>query len=425
MSRASPFNKRTALGIVVVGAAVFLLFLYALGAGWTGGDRAMGSGHAASKALNGYAALVELLERRGYEVSLSRTPGRLDEEALLVLTPTQFTDPDELRKLLAERRLQGPTLLILPKWFAIEARTAGLPDARKDWVVLADKAVSPEWIDRIGFGNLDLKVARWNPGNERAGVPFPDQVQSIRGKDMVPLVEGPAGGALAAWHDDGGAYEILADWTNRPVPTLADDDEHPWPLVVVAEPDLLNNAGLADRDRARIALDLVEATVDGYNLPVIFDLTLPGLGRSENLLTLAFEPPFLAATLTLLLAAFVIGWRAFVRFGPPRAEGAAPAGGKAQLARDSAVLIERARRLRLVGPPYARLLASRIDRALGLHGRLAPDERAAAIGRGLERRGADAAPYRAALDTLETGRKPTDILRAAQALKTLERTLSR
>ena len=71
MSRAAaPFSPRVVLALIAVGAAAFLLFLYALGAGWTGGDRAMGSGHASSKGLNGYAALVDLLDRRGHDVSV-------------------------------------------------------------------------------------------------------------------------------------------------------------------------------------------------------------------------------------------------------------------------------------------------------------------------------------------------------------------
>jgi hypothetical protein len=194
--------------------------------------------------------------------------------------------------------------------------------------------------------------------------------------------------------------------------------------VIVAEPDLLNNYGLADRRNAELAAALVSATLDEYDLPVVFDLTLPGLGRSENLLTLAFEPPFLAATLMLLLAALAVGWRAFARFGPPIAEAPALASGKAQLARDGATLVARARRLRLVGPPYARLVGIRLGRALGLPERADAAARAAAIARALERRGENPAAFAAASEALERATKPADLLRAASALKTIERTLS-
>src|SRR5690606_9228488 len=132
--------------------------------------------------------------------------------------------------------------------------------------------------------------------------------------------------------------------------------------------------------------------------------------RSENLLTLAFQPPFLAATLMLLLAALAIGWRAFARFGPPVAEAPALASGKAQLARDGAALVARARRLRLVGPPYARPVAARLGRVLGLSERADAEARAAAIARALDRRGEDPAAFAAANERLAQARKPADLL---------------
>lgn len=59
-------------------------------------------------------------------------------------------------------------------------------------------------------------------------------------------------------------------------------------------------------ERAQLAEKIILATMDDYDMTITFDLTLNGLGESKNLLTLAFEPPFLAATLCLLFAALVI-----------------------------------------------------------------------------------------------------------------------
>ncbi|MXO59812.1 DUF4350 domain-containing protein, partial [Altererythrobacter salegens] len=383
---ASPFNPRVVLAVLAIGAAAFVLFLYSLGAGWTGGDRTTGSGHALSKALNGYSALYQLLDRRGFDVSTTRNRGQLDTDALLVLTPPHYFNADALADLIEERRFQGPTLLILPKWFGFDAkRFSTAKDAPRGWVFLSE-AESPEWVDELGLGDLEVslsKEARWRARDTSGTMPEPGQVQTIAGPDLAGLVGGSDGRLLAAYRDDGGDYQAPEQWsdeTSRNPEALAqaqkqvvllkvdgDDDtaddeesDNPadsyWPLVIVAEPDLLNNNGMADQDRARLAVDLVEATIDGYDLPVVFDLTMPGLGSQANLLTLAFEPPFLAATLTLLLAALVVGWRGFVRFGPPRVAHADHAGGKAQLARDGALLVERGRRLALVGPPYAALV---------------------------------------------------------------------
>ena len=434
MSRtAAPFSPRVTLALIAVGAAAFLLFLYALGAGWTGGDRAMGSGHAASKGLNGYAALVELLDRRGHDVSVSRTPGRLDEEALLVLTPPHYTDGEELAELIEERRWQGPTIVVLPKWFGFEPAMAGIEDAPRGWVSLGD-AESPEWLGEVeDVYQAKLAIARrgsWKGLGLTGALPDPKSGQALslasvetdEWTSVLPLVTDAKGDVLAGYFNDDGVYPALDEASGYSPGDST--DEALWPVVIVAEPDLLNNYGLADRGNAELADALVAATLDGYDLPIVFDLTLPGLGRNENLLTLAFEPPFLAATLVLLLAALAVGWRAFARFGPPVAEVASLVGGKAQLARDGATLVARARRLRLVGPPYAALVAARLGKALGLPERSDAAARAAAIARTLERRGEDPAAFAAAGEKLERTRKPADLLRAARALKTIERTLA-
>src|SRR5690606_6603248 len=88
------------------------------------------------------------------------------------------------------------------------------------------------------------------------------------------------------------------------------DADYLHPLIFVFEPDLLDNYGMAQRENALLAERLVSAASGGERIPVIFDLTLNGLGRSANLLTLAFTPPFLAATICLIIAGIIIGWRA-------------------------------------------------------------------------------------------------------------------
>src|SRR5262249_15774417 len=66
----------------------------------------------------------------------------------------------------------------------------------------------------------------------------------------------------------------------------------------LAEPDLLNTQGLANLATARAAIALLEG-LRGQG-GITFDVTLHGFERSRSLLRLAFEPPLLAATLSLL-----------------------------------------------------------------------------------------------------------------------------
>ncbi|MFB0612473.1 DUF4350 domain-containing protein [Aurantiacibacter poecillastricola] len=412
--RANPFDPRIVLVLLLVGALAFLLFLYALGQGWTGGSERDGGGHASGNGLNGYSGLVTLLEATGHDVSLSRNQGSLEDYGLQVLTPPLWTDGEELDAIIEQRIADGngPTLLILPKWFAMPVPPAPGIESKKGWVVLAN-ASSPEW-----FGNLAIaegtrlaigRTGGWQGLGASGALPVSDTVQALVGDSlntMRPLLVDSEGDVLAA--------EVL--------PPIDEDGFEPWPVVVVFEPDLLNNHGLADRERAAMAVTLVERAMEGEDLPIRFDLTLNGLGSAANLLTLAFRPPFLAATLCLLLAALVIGWRAFRRFGPAVAEEPAMAQGKRQLARNGAALVERVKRWHLLKAPYEDMVGRRIAAALGLR-HAETGSREEAIDRALARRGHDGPPFSRLASNLRAADKPRDIIRAAQGLRDLERTV--
>ena len=119
----------------------------------------------------------------------------------------------------------------------------------------------------------------------------------------------------------------------------------------------------------------------------------------------------------------MIGWRAMRRFGPPVAEAPALAMGKRQLARNGAALVERAKRLHLLGPPYAALVTRRIATSLGIR-EADPRAREDAVAHQLDARGI-AADFAQTAETLRQARTPHELLRAAGALRTIERTLAR
>ena len=425
---AATFDPRVILGLLLFGAAAFVSFLYLVGAGETGDETDNGStGHALGKGLDGYAGLVQLLKADGREVGFSRREG-FDEEALLILTPPAFADADQLSEIIDKRRYQGPTLLVLPKWLAarIGERARAKARAKPGWVVLAG-AERAEWVDDIEhLGTLDVTLepvrGGWRGLGRSGRLPDPHAVQSLAAGAIAPLVVDGNGETLAGFFDDGGAYEGLNALVRRQLETDADDDI--WPVVVVAEPDLINNYGMADRGRALAAVALVDAAMDGSDLPVIFDLTLNGFGRSTNLLTLAFRPPFLAATLCLILAATMVGWRAFRQFGAVRIDALELAPGKRALVAASAGFVQRTGRMHLLGPPYAALARMRIAHALAISRQ--PDHAAteAAIDRSLAARGIDRSFSKSA-ENLRRARKPADLLSAARTIKSIERTLER
>lgn len=429
MSGANPaaFSPRVVLGLLLFGALAFVATLYFIGAGEESEGSTDGGAHAAGIGLTGYSAFSQLLEKQGHEVSQIRNEGQLDDENLLILTPPHNADGEELERIVNARRYSGPTIVILPKWVTFPAQVVPGAKAKPGWVFLGS-ASTPDWQgfhDDIG---ISIGPGRggpdWRGGGMAGSLPDPQSILTGQGPTLEGLVRGSDDSViLAAYVNDGGIHPMLEDMAGTSVDALGEDDTV-YPLVMVFEPDLFNNYGMADQKRAMLASLIVEATLDDYEMPVAFDVTLNGLGRSQNLLTLAVTPPFLAATLCLLLAAIVVAWRALRRFGPPLAETPVFAFGKRQLARNVAALIQRSKRLHLLGAPYAAIMRGRIAHLLGLKPGSDPAQAEAAIDALLDRRGFSPASFSQNADALRAARGSHELLRRAEALKQIERTLS-
>jgi hypothetical protein len=420
MTSGAAFSRGGVLALVLGGFALFFAALYLIGAGEDfGGTRGQGQAHAASNGLNGYAGLVRLVEAADYEVARSRSPQGLETSGLLVLTPPAFGDGEAIAEILENRTFLGPTLVILPKWFAMPPSDQ-LPSEARDkfkrgWVIL-NGAEATEWPEDLPkpyrFSHELAEDDESAAGDRWSGLDLAGRLPTSATMFAVPeaahevLIADAEGRTLAFWVNPGEGI---------------DDGEPAYPVVFLVEPDLANNYGLADANRAAAAVALIDRLADDADIyEVTFDMTLNGFGASENLLTLAFRPPFLAATLSLLVALLIVGWRAFQRFGPP----AAPAGpdiafGKRQLIANGAGLILRARRFRLLGAPYAALSARRLAERLGL---ARPDPQA--IDEALARRLPQEEPFTRRAARLEAAAKPADILAAAQSLDDLNAKLS-
>ncbi|TAD86055.1 MAG: DUF4350 domain-containing protein [Sphingomonadales bacterium] len=375
--------------------------LYLIGAGEDFADeRGTGQAHAAATGLNGYIGLVRLIEAQGFEVDRSRSPEGLQTAGVLVLTPSADADADAIDTILQDRTFVGPTLVIMPKWRAAPPSQwpENLPGSYR-----FNHRIYPKPVIAI---DTPLEPVRQRPGRWR-GMGLAGALPA-----SPTLYAEPAASHDALISDDAG--RVLAFAVN---PGEGVDPESPaYPVIVLAEPDLANNYGLADPARARAALALVDRLSGAGEIrTVTFDMTLNGFGASENLLTLAFRPPFLAATLSLLVGLLIVGWRAFQRFGPPAAaSGPDIAFGKRQLIANGAGLILRARRFALLGAPYAALSARRIAERLGL-----PRADGEAIDDALARRLPDAEPFTRRAARMEAAEKPADLLAAAQSLDNL------
>ena len=371
MSAQQVFNPRLVAGMIAAGivafAALMLLIAYGGGAGGSGRE---GRAHALSGSAIGFKGLVDLVGRFR-QVHLVDDADELAYEHLAVLVLEPRSDPGELQAIL-DRRAGQPTLIILPKWSTIPH------PSRPDWVraiapglgsvvagAIGDKTdVRPiqgvRLADRAeGVGPLDgLRVA------------IPRDPQVIEGPGLRALLPLDASGGREA---DGGKPPDGAAAADGPALLAQIGDQ---PHYVLADPDLLNNHGLADPAAARAALAMIDALNPREPEVVDFDLTLNGLGatNSMSMLRLAFEPPFLAMTLALVAAALLAGLHGIFRFGPVRRPVRAIAFGKAALVENSAGLVRMAEREARLGGAYADMVRHEVARAVHVPPSLDPGD---------------------------------------------------
>nr|WP_246386246.1 DUF4350 domain-containing protein [Novosphingobium hassiacum] len=412
--------------MLLTGALAFVALLWFLGNN-TGGSGNNGGAHVGGHGLNGYAGLAKMLENQGFDVVRQRNRRALETQpGLLILTPPAEAKGKEIAKVVEARRYIGPTIVVAPKWFAVPSRAQ---KAKRGWVDVQSTA-TPNWpgfADNVSVeigANKGSTTGGWRLSEGRRGrLPDDRFVESGSGKGLVPIVNAANGKILAAWMEDDGYYPELNALAGID-PGYGGEDEDLYPVVLVFEPDLLDNWGLADKATALLAHDLVLATADDNAQPIAFDMTFNGFGAGRNLLTLAFEPPFLAATICLLLAALAVAWRALHRFGPTLQSGPDIAHGKAALVGNAAGLIQRAGRVHLIAAPYADATRERLALALGLPRGQTPEATERLIDAAQDRRGLAGPRFSAAAAHLRSSRKPHDLTRRAAVIREIEKDLT-
>lgn len=382
---ANPFARGAVLLMFAIGFAAFVALLYALGAGGALKSGNNGQAHGASSSLVGYSALAGLLEKTGTNVSFGRNPAAVSQQDLLIVTPQLDSDPEELQAMVEQRAFTGPTIIILPKW-----QVTPLQGLEQGWVQLDSPFIAlqaPQVLARL----VTAKTRIEGVDSRLASMLFlqPDTAaqknamlkQALRSRVTISgdklktvLADEATGAARVAVIDDGGWYPSLDPDAPDEAPQTPGIQQGRYPVVIVADADLMNNLGLANRRTAAQALQIIDSAWSGGGEGVVFDLTQNGLGASENLLSVAFRPPFVGAVASLVLAAIAFAWMAFFRFGPALADERPFGFGKTALVKGSAALVRRLGRDRLVAQAYADLLRDRAARALGLPPALPPDQ---------------------------------------------------
>ncbi|MBO9669618.1 MAG: hypothetical protein J7485_03785 [Sphingobium sp.] len=312
-----------------------------------------GGGHALSNSATGFSGIVQLARATGRNPRIIRNEHEFGTEGLLVITPEAASVNISAA---SYDREGGLTLVVLPKWFT-------QPDPKHPgWVQWRD--LLPEWepigvmapgvrftMNRYRSRGALLVTDAALPSSIRFSAPRPLQVitglqkpekpkkgekpsRPQRQPKLVPLITDGKGGIVLARIGDG-------------------------PMYVLADPDLLSNRGMADIHQAASALALLDWLNEGSKEGVAFDVSLNGFGHSKSPLKLLFEPPFLALTISVAVALLLAGVQAFGRFGPVRARERAIAFGKKALVDNSAALVRKAGRERIMGKKYAAVVRER------------------------------------------------------------------
>lgn len=386
-SSANPFRTRTVLILVAAGFILALGFLLVSAYG-DRVDRQRGNiPSPASRFATGFYGLTKLVELAGGTVSLSNDPADRPEQGILILTPNAGTTRAEMEAALDEAAgPNAPVLVILPKWIAAPQRNQPRREQRLG-------LLPPDRIAALLAPVAEATIEREKPGPLiiRTSLPIPafrppEALQSLRGDKLYPLIAAPDGGA------------VLAEIPGKNI-------------FVLADPDLLNNHGLAHQANARAALAMLAGLDPQAPGTVIFDTMLPYGSGGRNLLQLAFEPPFAGVSIALLIAALLAGIATLVRFGPVRREQRAVPFGKAALIDNIVSLARRARRTREGGSAYADAIRDWAARRLALPRTLQGEALDAQL---------DAIPtttsYAAATERVRGATTETELLHAAQAL---------
>ncbi|MEP7008157.1 MAG: hypothetical protein ABI810_19415 [Sphingomonas bacterium] len=339
------FRMRTVILILAIGVLGFIgtLVLGAYAPDLRSGRN--GGAHALSNAAIGFSGIVQLAQATGSNPQIIRDPHMMDGEDLIIFTPDNGSQDISLGIVGRDAK---PTLFVFPKWqtkgdptHSGWVRYVGLKDPGDPERVLAPAKKLK--IDRHPSGGRPLITTGDLPPEIRFTAPRP--LQTISGAGVHPLITDEAGRVVVAQLGEG-------------------------PLYVIADPDLLNNKGVADAHQAAAALALLDWMNSSGSREIDFDVTVNGLGHSRSPLKLAFEPPFLAMTLAIAAAVVLAAWQATARFGSPRRREREIAFGKAALIDNTATLVRKAGRQAMLSGRYADVIRDRAAIVFGMSPRL-------------------------------------------------------
>jgi hypothetical protein len=275
--------------------------------------------HGFSTSAVGHRGLVEVLEALDVPVLRSRweTLARAERASLLVVAEPAAGDAPERRATLATvLQTDTPTLLVLPKWRAWEDWS------RQGWVDEVDLRPLSDVAEVLAQAGIKATVSRPDGGADGG---------ADRGAPAGAPAGAPGGAGAVTWVTSRwnlvptlAEPQLLTDTTLTPLVAAHEGlllGETTGPggqrLIVLSDPDLLNNHGLLNGHNAKLAVRVIEHLrfLDGV---VLFDETLHGFERPDSLWTELFSFPLVVPVFAFAFAVVLLLWATVGRFGAPR-----------------------------------------------------------------------------------------------------------
>ncbi len=239
-------------------------------------------------------------------------------------------------RILAQKAERVPSLIVLPKWRS-GMRLTGLAHP-----VLNVEQTRLQALMRQLTGDRSFTT-------RGDGAPFKDfRYRSKDGEELTAQVYAAQMFTSKNCTPILGSREamLLADCPLDAVSIRQDDR-----VLVLSDPDLLNNHGLRLGDNAKIVLDLIRSKAGEHNVIIDYSRSSwlrdpasePERERTWDDLLRFFGPPFLTLWVGAAVAMALFLWRGAIRYGPIRTGGNGPGTGKLLAVR------ARARLMRLSG----------------------------------------------------------------------------
>jgi len=291
-----------------------------------------------SRSAIGYAGIADVMRRLGARVVRSRkdSAAKLDPAGVLIVAdPSPAVSPQQMSTLMNAHTV----LLILPKW------TGRASPSHRGWISSAEPL--PDSVARSAAQVANIEVVRvprvsyWSR-NDIGRVPAISEggVQLIKSSRLRPVVGNDSGMLVGELR--GGARRL-------------------W---ILADPDVMQNHGLADPDNAAFSVALIDA-LRGQDGNVVFDEVVHGFEeKASSPFRLLFEFPFVLATIQGAVAVTLLLWATMRRFGATLSPPAVLQSGKRSLIEATANLLDVARHRPIIVQRYVHAIVQDVARQL-------------------------------------------------------------